>query len=154
MSKWTLPLGEERWRSQKHRDKKETPRWFCDNSENPSGQWKWREGNHRTGRDKAFSLLLRGSERQIQALPNPEAEVSFRWLSGWMIAAKVNMVLAAKYLSTLPPLAGSAHAADGRTLQPPLLGFLLGAVERGILEIESSSQEQSLHLPSQILSFL
>lgn len=43
-----------------------------------------------TGRDKAFSTLLLGSKRQIQALPNPEAEMSFWWLSGWMIAAKAN----------------------------------------------------------------
>ena len=105
-SKWTLPLGKERRRSQKHNrnTEKETPWCFYDVSENPSVQWKRWEGNHRTGRDKAFrtgrdkafSALLLESKRKIQALPNPEGETSFQWLTGWMIAAKANMVLAAK----------------------------------------------------------
>lgn len=71
----------------------ETPPCFCGVSENPSVQWKWREGKHRTGRDKAFSPLLGG---RIQALSNPEAEMSFRWLSRWMITAASATLASAK----------------------------------------------------------
>lgn len=56
---------------------------------NPSVQWKWwEESHHRTGRSKASSSLLLGSKTEIQALLNAEAEMSFKWLNGWMAAAK------------------------------------------------------------------
>lgn len=57
-------------------------------------------------------------------------------------------------LSTLPQLTMSAHATEGWALLLSIAGFGLDVVERSVLEAETSSQEKTLPLPFQILSFL
>lgn len=104
---------------QKHKEEEEAPRCFCDGSENPCVQWKWQEGKDRTGRGKAFSPLLLGSKRHIQALPNPEAETSFRWLSRWMITAASTMLALAKSPQCFAPT--QCVGAPSRWMDTPVI---------------------------------